>query len=176
MVCSAGRLETNIRIKGDDVMLNEYEAKVLAETVSKSEFDEIVAMHQKEMREKGIIAESSYPYAPAEEREDKPLSQGEGKAMIKERLHNQICSNLHTLYAQKNADYGDSFSKVRTEFPNAVLVRLSDKLERLKTLYGKPEGEQEVVDESIDDTLLDLANYALMETVERIIDRTSEKK
>ena len=43
------------------------------------------------------------------------------------------------------------------------MIRLMDKLERLKALYNSPA----LVDESIEDTLLDLANYAIMEVVER---------
>ena len=79
-------------------------------------------------------------------------------------MHQQICSRLTKTYKDKNSDYGDSFVKVREEFPNAILIRLSDKLNRLKTLYsGK---EQMVQDESIIDTLLDLANYCIMEIIE----------
>ena len=52
------------------------------------------------------------------------------------------------------------------EYPELVIItRLSDKFYRLKTLL---EGaEQQVKSESIDDTLLDLANYCLMEILER---------
>ena len=79
-------------------------------------------------------------------------------------MHQQVCSRLTETYRDKNSDYGDSFVKVREEFPNAILIRLSDKLNRLKTLYsGK---EQMVQDESIVDTLLDLANYCIMEIIE----------
>ena len=79
-------------------------------------------------------------------------------------LHQHICSRLTKTYRDKNSDYGNSFVKVREEFPNAILIRLSDKLNRLKTLYsGK---EQMVQDESIIDTLLDLANYCIMEVIE----------
>ena len=46
----------------------------------------------------------------------------------------------------------------------AGTVRLQDKLNRLKTLIRN---EARVKDESIEDTLLDLANYAIMEVVER---------
>ncbi|MES1923620.1 hypothetical protein MHBO_005225, partial [Bonamia ostreae] len=49
--------------------------------------------------------------------------------------------------------------------PNAILVRLFDKMLRLETLLNG--AEQQVSDESIDDTLFDLANYALMELTER---------
>jgi hypothetical protein len=79
-------------------------------------------------------------------------------------MHWQICSRLTKLYRDKNSDYGDSFVKVRKEFPNAILIRLSDKLNRLKTLYSSK--EQMVQDESIIDTLLDLANYCIMEIIE----------
>ena len=46
-------------------------------------------------------------------------------------------------------------------------IRLEDKLNRLKALTRA--GNQQVNDESIDDTLMDLANYAIMTLVERRI-------
>ena len=85
--------------------------------------------------------------------------------MNKVEIHKGICEKLNDTYKAKNADYGDSFAQLRQEFPNAILVRLTDKLSRLKTLMNG--GQQQVLDESIDDTLLDLANYAIMELVER---------
>ena len=90
--------------------------------------------------------------------------------MNKIELHKQICGNMHNTYKAKNADYGDSFTKVRREYPEAICIRLMDKLERLKTLYKG--NEQRVKDESIDDTLLDIANYAVMELLERKNERT----
>ena len=90
--------------------------------------------------------------------------------MNKIELHKQICGNMHNTYKAKNADYGDSFAKVREEDPEAICIRLMDKLERLKTLYKG--GGQQVKDESIDDTLLDIANYAVMELLERKNERT----
>lgn len=90
--------------------------------------------------------------------------------MNKIELHKQICGNMHNTYKAKNADYGDSFTKVRREYPEAICIRLMDKLERLKTLYKG--NEQQVKDESIDDTLLDIANYAVMELLERKNERT----
>jgi len=84
---------------------------------------------------------------------------------IKTHIHKSLCDQLHAIYVAKNKDYGDSFSEIREEFPNAVLVRLSDKFQRVKTLMLKGCGPE--VDESIEDTLIDLANYALMEVVAR---------
>lgn len=82
-------------------------------------------------------------------------------------IHEDLCAELHKLYVAKNADYGNSFAKVREEIPNAILVRLSDKLNRLKSLMTKDDDDRKVRDESIDDTLMDIANYALLELVER---------
>ena len=84
--------------------------------------------------------------------------------------HECLCNEIHELYEKKNSDYGDSFIKVRNEFPDAILIRLSDKMNRLKKLMIHPETQQ-IKDESIDDTLMDLANYALMELVERRLER-----
>ena len=83
----------------------------------------------------------------------------------KECIHWTICRELHETYKAKNADYGDSFAMVREKYPNAILIRLNDKLNRLETLMNG--AEQKVNDESVDDTLLDLANYCIMELVER---------
>jgi hypothetical protein len=86
--------------------------------------------------------------------------------MDKVSMHREICEKLNEIYAAKNADYGDSFAKLRNELGDwVILVRLSDKLERLKTLLGKREEAR--VNESIDDTLMDLANYCIMELIER---------
>ena len=79
-----------------------------------------------------------------------------------------ICHTLNDIYQRKNADYGDSFAKLRNELPSAILVRVYDKYSRLKNLL---EGsDQLVLDESIDDTLMDLANYCIMELIERKTD------
>lgn len=80
--------------------------------------------------------------------------------------HEKICKELNALYSAKNHDYGDSFRKTRSIVPSAILVRLHDKLGRLDSLLMAPESAK-VKDENIDDTLIDLANYAIMELVER---------
>lgn len=79
--------------------------------------------------------------------------------------HQKICSELNTLYAKKNHDYGDSFHISFVEEGMAMArIRLGDKLNRFKTLSRNV--EQEVNDESIRDTLIDLANYAIMTILE----------
>jgi len=90
--------------------------------------------------------------------------------MEKINTHFEICKRLNALYAQKNHDYGDSFGKNYAEYGNVYpIIHLSEKLDRLKTLVKG--NDQKVVNESIEDTLLDLANYAIMTVVERSIDR-----
>lgn len=80
--------------------------------------------------------------------------------------HQDICAELNALYARKNADYGDSFHESYVEEGMAMSrIRLMDKLNRFKKLSKNPETVQ-VKDESIRDTLIDLANYAIMTVLE----------
>lgn len=79
--------------------------------------------------------------------------------------HQKICNELNALYAKKNHDYGDSFHLSFNEEGMAMArIRLGDKLNRFKTLSRST--KQEVKDESLRDTLIDLANYAIMTILE----------
>ena len=85
--------------------------------------------------------------------------------MNKIEIHKNICDSLNDLYKKKNQDYGDSFSKSYKEYGLTMsLIRLEDKLNRLKSLNKN--GNAQVKDESIQDTLMDLANYAIMTLIE----------
>lgn len=85
--------------------------------------------------------------------------------MNKVERHWALCQELNSIYDRKNADYGDSFGKTFEEEGFAMSrIRLSDKLNRFKTLSKG--ADQKVNDESIRDTLMDLANYALMTVLE----------
>lgn len=91
--------------------------------------------------------------------------------MNKIERHAAICASLNDLYARKNADYGDSFGKSYREYGLIMAcIRLEDKLNRLKSLAKQ---EALVKNETIGDTLADLANYAIMTLVER--ERNYEK-
>ena len=80
--------------------------------------------------------------------------------------HAQICKEINDLYARKNHDYGDSFHQTFVEEGMAMpRIRLGDKFNRFKTLSRKLDS-QRVTDESLKDTLLDLANYAIMTVLE----------
>lgn len=72
-----------------------------------------------------------------------------------------IVKEMTELYAKKNHDYGNSFDegcdKLGVSYP---LGRLLDKMNRLIACMGKEETMQ--VNESIEDTLKDLACYSVM--------------
>lgn len=79
--------------------------------------------------------------------------------------HKAICDEINALYERKNHDYGDSFHQTFEEEGMAMArIRLGDKFSRFKTLTRSD--KQEVKDESIRDTLIDLANYAIMTVLE----------
>ena len=76
----------------------------------------------------------------------------------------EITDYMYQIYEKKNADYGDSFSKTFDEFGlTASAIRINDKTERFKKLIKQV---AQVQDESIKDTLLDLANYAVLTLME----------
>ena len=85
--------------------------------------------------------------------------------MTKIEKHMQICEELNSLYAKKNHDYGDSFHISFEEEGMAMpRIRIGDKFNRFKTLSRN--NKQEINDESLRDTLIDLANYAIMTVLE----------
>ena len=86
--------------------------------------------------------------------------------MTKTERHLQLCKILNEVYNRKNHDYGDSFHQTFMEEGFAMArIRLTDKLNRFKALTRTNE-KQKVTDESLTDTLMDLANYALMTILE----------
>ena len=86
-------------------------------------------------------------------------------SLSKVQRHAEICKEINDLYKRKNHDYGDSFHQTFIEEGMAMArIRLGDKFSRFKTLSRG--GGQKVDDESIRDTLIDLANYAIMTVLE----------
>lgn len=80
-------------------------------------------------------------------------------------VHEELCKSLHETYVRKNNDYGDSFSEMFKELGIITAVtRIGDKYNRIKNLVKN--GEQMVKDESVTDTLLDMANYCIMTVIE----------
>lgn len=77
----------------------------------------------------------------------------------------ELCIAMTQTYDRKNKDYGDSFSRSVQRYGKiAALTRMSDKWNRLENLILNEDAK--VKDESITDTLIDLASYALMTVME----------
>lgn len=91
-------------------------------------------------------------------------------AILHEIVHNgtfngrsfeSICCELIALHECKNKDYGGAFDKSMSKFGVvSLLIRFNDKFERLESLFKN--GKAEVTDESFEDTLRDIACYAIM--------------
>lgn len=76
-----------------------------------------------------------------------------------------VLDEMKELHAKKDKDYGSAFHNSFEEFGvTAGVVRLNDKMERVKALVKN--GKAEVKDESMLDSLKDLACYAVMLYVE----------
>ena len=94
--------------------------------------------------------------------------------MNKIEEHKLLCEELNKTYEKKNHDYGDSFGETfRKLGVISAITRISDKYNRLVSLCTKSEEERKVKDESIEDTLLDMANYCMMTVIELRKNKTS---
>ena len=86
------------------------------------------------------------------------------KHKSKPERHAEICGELNDVYRRKNADYGDSFGETFRKLGIiSAITRITDKVNRLQSLCVH---SAQVQDESIRDTLYDLANYAIMTAIE----------
>ena len=82
---------------------------------------------------------------------------------------------MRDTFKSKNADYGNSFSQLYQEFgDNGIItaaVQISHKYHRFMNLI---KGTPAKVNESLRDTLLDLANYCILTVME--LDKAEERK
>ena len=94
------------------------------------------------------------------------------ECLLHDSIHNNdeskefrdIIEKMIQLHTAKNKDYGNAFSQSYDEFGAVMaVIRINDKLNRFKTLIKQ---NSEVKTESIKDTLIDLANYAVMTIIE----------
>lgn len=118
-----------------------------AESYSKKQLN--VPMEQPEKNESAntVTKGSSMPINPAIE------------------LHMNLCADLHETFVAKNTAYGNSFSLTFQEFGIvSALTRLSDKWNRIKSLAKG--AKNDVKDESLIDSLMDMSNYCVMTVME----------
>ena len=75
------------------------------------------------------------------------------------KVHNETLE----IFKKKNSDYGDAFA---TYGMIGVIVRIGDKIMRIKSLTNNKtkmdDIDNKVMDESVKDTLYDLINYTAM--------------
>lgn len=96
-----------------------------------------------------------------------PVEQVGLKELQFKRNVESILQDLKETLVAKNADYGDSYAKSVEKYGETVmLIRLGDKLSRLESLILSKKIPN-VCDESIEDTLKDLAGYAILELERR---------
>lgn len=90
------------------------------------------------------------------------------------KRHQDLLDDIHATYQQKNTAYGDSFHDTYTDLGIiAAATRISDKFNRFKTLAkDRQTNKIDQGDESITDTLMDMANYCIMTVME--IEREAE--
>lgn len=82
-----------------------------------------------------------------------------------------ILKEMQELYDKKNHDYGNSFSETIQEFGfTPAIARINDKFKRIKQMV---KGEQMMVEESMRDNLIDIANYCVLTIIE--LDRPFNK-
>jgi hypothetical protein len=77
------------------------------------------------------------------------------------KYFDDILSELKIIMLRKHADYGpNNIAKTPGGAMNGLIVRMHDKMTRLSHLYYKNTDTPNY--ESIEDTFLDLANYAII--------------
>lgn len=77
-----------------------------------------------------------------------------------------ITEEMVELYTKKNSDYGDSVHDTYVKYgPVSFLVRMEDKINRVRKLT-ETDYSSKVTDEKVRDSLIDLANYAIIMILE----------
>lgn len=72
------------------------------------------------------------------------------------------CNEIAELLELKNKMYGNSFQKTLKEYGKSIIcIRIEDKLNRLKEIIMN-NANAECTDEKMNDTLKDLAGYAVL--------------
>jgi len=123
-----------------------------------SDYDKLLDDYNRELEsdsEDSILESPAKPMIPKDVADE--MNEFETK------VTNATADLSDTLIA-KNHDYGNAFHESVQDFGNAVMaIRINDKAKRLKTLLKT---DQQVKDESIEDTLRDLAGYAILSLIE----------
>ncbi len=79
---------------------------------------------------------------------------------INREYFQKVTSDMLELVTKKNSDYGGKIDNISLTGLTGISVRLLDKAVRLYSLQGNE--QRKVLEESIKDTLIDIANYAVI--------------
>lgn len=93
--------------------------------------------------------------------------------------HSRLCTEAYRIMQRKNADYGGNDG--RSPFRNfdlapslglatrevGIMLRLSDKIQRLSGFLARGDGSFSCSEESFDDTVLDAINYLVLLSASR---------
>lgn len=86
-------------------------------------------------------------------------------------MFRELTTKMADLYAKKNANYGDSYGKLYNTLGSiSGLVFLHTKLDRITNLMQGGHNDFE----SVEDSLMDLANYCLMMMIEMKLDENNK--
>lgn len=152
--------EEQIKDSGDVMFGVDFETQGLKN-------EDLVDLQLNDTRGRGIIDDKPYPTTEEmkkyiDEQCNKNVSQDEDKIPQGYYKYSNILKRMDDTHTRKNNDYGDAAYQGYKKYGDFYfLVQLHNKMSRLESLtVGKK--TQMVKDESIDDTLLDMANYAIM--------------
>ena len=81
------------------------------------------------------------------------------------KVFNELTTHMNAVFEKKRNDYGQTTTETFIKFgPVSMLTRMHDKIGRLDNLLVH--NKANYVGEAVEDTLLDLANYALITIIE----------
>lgn len=142
--------EAEIKLKTDSEN-NIREEKTPENESSKDSNDDVRLLHETIAEKNGIIQELQ-----------RKLNEMEMPVIDPDSIEAE-CESLANLLIKKNHDYGNSVQEQFDEYGLiSILIRLDDKLKRLKNLV---KNTQKIQNESLLDTMKDIAGYGVLGSI-----------
>lgn len=123
-----------------------------------------------------MVPPSFFAHAPENERSNPMKKQKTAPAHLptpeedtRIAIYREIVDDMLDAYQEQYHDYGRGYAEARRKIPCYIAGKLYDKVSQLIAL-SRDGGTARVRNETIDNALLDLADYALREYVERRVD------
>lgn len=156
---------------GDNVLVNKFIGGTIVEVLGNDKYL-VSIVYRSGMEERNEF--NGFQLELAKEEPSAPRVITFNEEEINEELNSEVTdfdmdlhhvlSDLESTLKSKNKDYGDSFKQSYDEFGmTAVNIRLTDKFNRFKQLA---KGADPQVDESLKDTIKDIAGYMVLTLIE----------